>query len=199
MFRRRLRAIPLIVATAAAMLAAACQQPPSAPAYQPPSFADRAPIRLDVARIDVVNEYAAPARAPNVDHLFKVTPAAAAAGWARDRLRAVGAAGAARVVIRNASVVEAKLPREGGIRGALTTQQSERYDAVLEVRVEIADDRGTQRAMVSSRAERSRTVPEDVTLEGREKAWHEMTTALMNDLDIALERQIRDNFGSFLR
>jgi len=199
MFRRRLRAVPLIVVIAAAAAVAACQTPPPAPAIQPPSFAGKPQIRLDVARIDIVNEYQAPATAPNVDHLFKVTPAAAAERWARDRLRAVGAAGTARAVIRNASAVEVKLQREGGLRGALTTEQAERYDAVLEMRIEIADDRGNQRAMVSSRAERSRTVPEDITLQGRERAWNEMTTALVTDLDAALERQIRDNFGAFLR
>jgi hypothetical protein len=52
--------------------------------------------------------------------------------------------------------------------------------------------------MVSSRAQRSRTVPEDVTLNDREKVWFEMTEALMNDLNASLERQIYYNMGDFV-
>ena len=53
--------------------------------------------------------------------------------------------------------------------------------------------------MVSSRAERSRTVAENITPYGREKIWFAMTEAMMNDLNVQLERQIRTHFTGYLR
>src|SRR6185295_5277981 len=126
----------------------------------------------------------------NVEQQFPVRPADAAARWARERLQAVGAEGVAVVKIVNASVVEVPLPRTTGVRGAFTTDQSERYDGVLEVEVDASSRVRGSTAMVKSRAQRSRSVAENVTLNDRDKVWFEMTEALMNDLNASLERQI---------
>jgi hypothetical protein len=195
-FARPIRS--LLSLAAAAVLLAACQSGPGRPVYPELSYAHLAPIPLNVADIQVERVYASPGTKPNVEQLFPVRPADAAERWARDRLRAVGAEGVAVVKILNASVVEVPLPRTSGLRGALTTDQSERYDGVLEVEIDVSSrSRGTS-AMVKSRAQRSRSVAEDVTLNEREKVWFEMTEALMNDLNASLERQIYDNFGNFL-
>ena len=50
-----------------------------------------------------------------------------------------------------------------------------------------------------SRAERSRTVAEDVSLIDREKVWFEMTEAMMNDLNASLQRQINEHLRAFVR
>jgi hypothetical protein len=52
---------------------------------------------------------------------------------------------------------------------------------------------------VSSRTSRSRSVPENASLNDREKVWFEMTEAMMNDINGSLERQIREHLGAFLR
>ncbi|MBM3486529.1 MAG: hypothetical protein FJX67_07830 [Alphaproteobacteria bacterium] len=198
MIHRSRRSVVLAL-LATGLAVSGCAQPPPVFRFDPPSFAARGPIRLDVARIEVVRDYVAPAAKPHVDHLFRVTPAAAAERWADDRLRAAGTAGTARAIVRTASVVEVPLPRTGGLRGAFTTDQTERYDAVLEMRIEVVGGRGARRGLVAARAERSRTVAEDITLQGRERVWHEMTEALMTDLDASLERQIREHLGDMLR
>jgi hypothetical protein len=183
---------------AAAALLAACQNGPGRPTYPQLSYAHLAPIRLNVADVQVERVYASPGTKPNVEQLFPVPPADAAERWARERLAAAGADGVATVKILQASVVEVALPRTQGMRGAFTTDQTERYDGVLEVAVEVSSRTTGRRAMVSSRAQRSRTVPEDITLNEREKVWFEMTEALMNDLNASLERQIYDNLGPFV-
>jgi hypothetical protein len=127
-----------------------------------------------------------------------VRPADAAERWARKRRQAAGAEGVAVVKIVQACVVEVALTRTEGVRGAFTTDQTERYDGVLEVAIEASSRATGRRAMVSSRAQRSRTVTENITLNDREKVWFEMTEALMNDLNASLERQIYDNFGTFV-
>jgi hypothetical protein len=188
-----------LLALAALALLAACESGPARQQYPDLSYAHLQPIRLNVADVQVIREYASPGTRPNVEQMFPVVPANAAERWARDRLRPVGPEGVATVRIVNASVVEVSLPRTTGVRGAVTTDQSERYDAVLEMAVEVSRRSDGRRAMVASRAQRSRTVPEDITLNDREKVWFEMTEALMNDINAALERQIYDNFGDFVQ
>lgn len=189
------------LATAGLVLAViglvACELTAERPRYPEISFAHLPPIRLDVARVDVVSEYASPAKPPNVEHLFPAPPASVAERWGRERVRAAGTDGTARVVIKRASVVEVPLKQSGGVRGALTIEQSERYDMDVEVAVEV--ERGGSTAMVSSRARRSRTVPEDISLNDRETVWFEMTEAVMNDLNASLEAEIREGMTQYLR
>lgn len=181
------------------LTAVGCQSAPKAPEYPPIRFTDGAPIRLDVARIDVVQQYRPPLAAPNVEHAFPVRPAAAVAQWARDRLRAAGGQGRAEVVVLDASAIEVALKKTTGLRGALTTDQSERYDASISVEVRISDGGGRQRATASAKARRSRTVPEDITLNGREKLWYAMTVKLMATIDEALRRRIKQSLAEFVK
>ena len=198
----RMRSLPalrsLCAVAVAGLFLAACQSGPGRPTYPDLSYAHLAPIRLNVADIQVERVYVSPGTKPNVEQLFPVRPADAAERWARDRLKPVGAEGVAVVKILQAGVVEVELPRTSGVRGAFTTDQSERYDGVLEVQIDVSSRARGSTAMVSSRAQRSRTVAEDVTLNDREKLWFEMTEAMMNDLNASLERQIYDNFGNFV-
>ena len=187
-----------LTAIAATALLASCQTGPGRPVYPELSYAHLAPIRLNVADIQVQRIYASPGTKPNVEQLFPVRPADAAERWARDRLQPVGSEGVAVVKILQASVVEVELPRTGGLRGAVTTDQSERYDGVLEVLVEASSRVTNRQVMVSSKATRSRSVAEDITLNDREKVWFELTEALMNDINASLERQIYENFGTFI-
>jgi len=93
-------------------------------------------------------------------------------------------------------VVEARLKPMGGIRGAFTTEQSERYDARLEVEIDAAGARGLRAANAVARAERSRTIPEDATLSERETLWYELSEKLMLDFDRAMEAQIRKHLAA---
>ena len=115
--------------------------------------------------------------------------------WARDRLQATGTGRRVRVRIVDASVREVELPRTGGVRGAFTTDQAQRYDATVEMSVDIMGDRGFAERSVTAKAARSRSVPENITPNDREMVWYQLTKELMADLDVELERQIRSNFG----
>ena len=145
-----------------------------------------------------MREYAPPLRAPNVDQLFPVTPMQMAEQWARDRLVAAGGTGELRYVIKRASVVESQLPKSTGIRGAFTNEQTERYDAVVEVEIEIRNERGYRDGIASARAERRQTVAEDISLADREKTWFAMTEGLGRDLNQEIERNIKSGLPRFL-
>ena len=178
---------------------AACQTPDPAPTYPQLSYGHYGAIPLDVRRIDVVRAYAQPAKKPNVEHLFPINPMASAERWVNDRLKAAGQSGVAQATISRASVIEVPLKRTTGVRGVFTTDQAERYDGLIEMTVRILGDDGKEKASVRSRAERSRTVPEDVSLIDREKVWFEMTEAMMNDLNASMQRQINTHLRSFVR
>ena len=128
-----------------------------------------------------------------------ISPLATAERWVNDRLRAAGRAGIAQATISRASVVEVPLKRTEGVRGVFTKDQTERYDGLIEISIRILGDDGREKASVMARAERSRTVAEDVSLIDREKVWFEMTEAMMNDLNASLQRQINKHLGAFVR
>ena len=134
-----------------------------------------------------------------MEHEFPVSPAAVASNWGRDRLRAVGQSGVARVVVRRASVVEVPLKRTTGVTGAFTRDQSERYDAIIDMMVELRDAAGNVRVTAESTAKRSRSVSENVSLIEREKIWFEMTETMMSDLNTALENQVRIHMKEWIR
>lgn len=187
----------LIVAMLAALVAGCATEPP------PDRFAElrytHLPrIDLAVANVEVMESYRAPARAPNVEHQFPTPPGTAAARWARDRLHAAGGANLVRVSILDASVIEVPLKRSQGLRGLVTTDQSERYDGTLHIRVEMLAPDGRRLAMVESRATRSRSVAENITLAERERVWFRLTEDMMNDINTSLESQIRQHFANWL-
>ncbi len=178
---------------------AGCETPVQPRAFPEITFAHLPTIALDVARIDLVRRYRPPLTPPNVEHEAPVPPMQAGARWVTDRLKAVGRSGRATVTIRQASIVERRLPRLGGLKGVFTTEQSERYDAVIEMTIEASDGRGLRVASATARAERSRTVPEDATLARREEIWFELVEALMRDFDRTFEAQIRKHLAAFIK
>ena len=184
---------------AVVFLLTGCATEVQKPGFSQISFAHLQPISLNVARIEVENRYVSPATRPNVEHEFPVSPAAVASNWGRDRLRAVGQSGVARVVVWRASVVEVSLKRTTGVTGAFTRDQSERYDAIIDMMVELRDAAGNVRVTAESTAKRSRSVSENVSLIEREKIWFEMTETMMSDLNTALENQVRIHMKEWIR
>ena len=185
---------------AAALLLAACGEAPPPTRFPQLTYAHHGAFALDVSQIEIVDAFQSPLRPPNVEHLMPVKPAAVARQWAKDRLKQAGSSGRRAVfTIENAAVTETTLQRQSGLRGAVTIDQSERYDAMLAVRLEIFDIAGRRVGQVEANAERSRSVPEDITLDAREKVWFSITESLANDLNAELDRAIPQFLGQYLR
>jgi hypothetical protein len=185
---------------AAALLLAACAEAPPPTNFPQLTYAHHGTFALDVSEIEIVDAFQSPLRPPNVEHLMPVTPAAVARQWAGDRLKTAGSSGRRAVfTIEDAAVTETTLRRQTGLRGAITVDQSERYDAMLTVRLEIFDIAGRSVGVVEANAQRSRSVPEDITLDAREKVWFSITESLANDLNVELDRAIPQFLGQYLR
>ena len=191
----------ILIGSAAICALAACDTP--APRRRTPdlTYGHLGRFRLDVARIDVVSTYKSPFAPPNIEHQLPTSPEQAMRRWAADRLVATGAPGrVAQFIIEDAKVTDTALPRTPGVRGAFTTDQTDRYDASLAARLKVLADRGNLReGEASAWATRSRTVPEGITVNGREQVLFELVESSMNDFNAELDRQIRANLAQFLR
>ena len=180
-------------------LLAACDTPPMRQSYATLTFQDRPPIRLDVAKVEIVRAYQAPGIAPHVDHLFPQRPVDVAANWGRDVLRAVGQHGQATYTILDASAPDTLLPRSPGLTQMFRTEQSDRYDLHIAVKLEVANPQLQATGIATAEAFRSQTVAENMTLNQREAVWFQMTESAMRELDGKLEAAIKDKLRVFVR
>jgi hypothetical protein len=172
----------------------ACDTPNPAVTFPELTFAHKPAIRLNVAKIEVINEYRMPFKAPNVEHLVPIAPGAAAERWAGDVLKAVGTRGTAQFVITRATVTEEKLKTKTGLKGLVAIEQSEEYEAKLDVRLEIFD--GNRRvANAGTSISRSQTTREDTTPNQRSKVWYALVERLMLEFDGEMRKQA----GTYLR
>ena len=191
-------------ALAALMLASACTTEPSAPAGpKAVSFEAQAPLRLDVASIAVDSRYQAPGRAPNIEHLYGVTPVSAARAWAASRLVGVGPRGTAVLTVLDGSVVSEDLPKKGGLTGIFGDQRDVRLTARLRAR--LAVDRPGERPgeldqwSVDVEASANRTVLESASLNERDAAYGLLMQQLAREFDTALTAEIRRSMNAALR
>ncbi len=181
------------------MAVAGCATPPPPAREAPLSFAGRGVIALDAATIEVVDQYRPPMARPHVDHLAPTPPLVAVRRWVAERLRAVGGSGSVQVIIMDASIVETALPRTEGLKGLFTTDQSQRYDGRIEVKIVGQSPAHRLSGYAQAAATHSTTVPEDITLAGREATWDTLVREMMDDLDDRLDRGIREGLGPMVR
>ena len=188
------------LAAFALLFVAACQPAPQSYTLSPVTFRSQPVIRINVAKINVVEDYISPVSAPNVEHQMSTPPAQGVKIWVSERLQAVGTSGTLDVVITNASVKENKLPVKQGVRGLFTDDQSERYDANLAVTLRLYDgENAMSRSQGDVNVSRSRTINEKASLADREKLWHDMSTEMVQSYDREAEVRLRQYFANYLR
>ncbi len=66
------------------------------------------------------------------------------------------------------------------------------------VEIEIVAEDGRIEGTLTAEVTHSRTVPENLTLGERERVWHEMTRAMMDELDVQLDTTIKEAFFAYL-
>ena len=103
-----------------------------------------------------------------------------------------------RRIVEDASAVTEELETNKDLEGLFTTEQAERVDARLQVRIEISDENGVVLAFTSTEATRSRTTPENVSLNERDQIYNDLTIAVMNDFNTSQEQGIRRHFDNYL-
>ena len=157
------------------------------------TFKHQSIIQLDVERIQIINEFKMPFRSPNVEHLVPISPGASAERWASDILRPIGQSGIAQFVITNGSVIREDLKIQKGIKGIFSIDQSKRFKATVNVRLEIFKDQGKSIARAS--ASRSQTLREDASPNLQSRLWYNLVERLMKSFD----REMRDQINTHLK
>ena len=160
------------------------------------TFKHLAPIALNVAKIEIVDQSKFGMAGEHVEHLFPTSPKQAMNNWVRDRLIASGTAGLARLSINDASAIEEKLVKKTGLTGVFTNDQSERYTTNIDVRLDLYDAQNQSKGYATAKASRYITLAENLSLLEREQAWFEMVEKLMADLDKALVSNMNMNLLS---
>jgi hypothetical protein len=178
---------------AAGALLPAILLPGRALAAAPLSFKDKLSVSLDVAGIEVEDATPTMAADPDLQQQLQITPADAVRLWAADKLKATGSDGKARLVVRDATLKQTHLKVHKGISGWFHKDQSERYDG--HVAVELVVDHPSRRfnGTASAEASRSFTVGEGTKVEERRALILKLVQDMMNDIDVAMDKSIRDN------
>ena len=164
--------------------------------YPDITFQHLQPIRLDVARIQIVDGYQ-PDPGNDINNQFPEQPAKVARQWAEDRLLAVGNQGQATYTIKLAKATQTPLKRSEGMAAVTTKDQSDRYDLAITVNLEV--NAGGKAGAVTAQAARSQTVREDMTLNEREGVLFNLLDVTMKDVNAQMEKLIPQYLGGLVR
>ena len=197
----RRRALGVACSVAAVLALTGCyggdREPPPPP--KAPDLPQAAPLPqfgLNVAEISVIPAYAA---APGAESAVPFAPKTALELWAKTHVRAVGRRGRGEIVIRDASITAKKVPPVArNWRDWFRRQPVERYDAVLELELQIRDDGGLVRARTLARATHARFLMDDFRDYERERIAQlqrltdEIIAAALKRLDAELHARMRE-------
>lgn len=188
----------LALAAVAMAGVAACRTPAPRSGVPELTFTHLAPIPLQVARLEIDNRYRPPPGIPTIESTAPIAPADAVQRWAQRRIQPIGANGRAVVIIHDAMLAQIPLARTTGLTGLITTDQSEEYRVRIDVEVTAEGLPNTTAVAARAFAERSRTVPENVTLQQRDEATYSLVEDAMIALNAELQNQILGSFGPYL-
>lgn len=191
--RRALAALALVFAIGAVAAPARAERAPELPQAAPlPQFG------LAVAEIRVIPAYAPPPGA-GAETAVPFAPKTALELWAKTHVRAVGQRGRAEIVIRDASITAKSVPPVTRTwRDWFRRQPVERYDAVLELELQIRDDAGAVRARTLARATHARFLMDDHRDYRRERLIQlqrlsdEVIAAALTRLDADVRANLRE-------
>lgn len=183
----------------AALALASCQDAPTSSGPGGINFGGKPPLRLNVAQINVVENYRPPMKLPNVDHTLATPPIMAIKQWAGQRFVASGGQGNLEITVEDASVVETPLQKKDGLTGFFTDDQEARYDAHIKITLRVYDGVNTiSVAEAQAETARWRTINEKATVAQRDAMFHAMLQDMMQQLDSESEMRIRQYFGRFI-
>lgn len=182
-----------------AALSACTSAPPAPPTEVSITFQHRAPIALNVAKIELVDRYQPTLRRPHVEHLHKVTPSTVTRAWVDERLRAVGTRGLITLIVEEAGVVEEPVSVTDGFGGLFRDEVDTRLIGVIRARFEHIDvgPPGASHS-VEVIAEASAEVLESATLNERDLAYFRLVERLAGEFDRVLTTEIEKSLSPLI-
>ena len=195
----RRRFFGLAAACAALLSLSACFASSVRDEWPPLSYQAVQPVTVSSARLDIVDAYRPPLGAPNVEHLFRVSPSQAAQELVRRQVVPGGQTHLLRVVVEDASVRRKTLEPKKGVLGLFSSDPDEQFDARVALRFEMADEAAPDIVLgrASVVATRERTLNGGATLAEREKAYHGIVQSLIDDMAQEIGRTVGGSIGKY--
>lgn len=169
-------------------------QPPQQASFKGPSYV------LNVASIDIAEDYQTSKVLPHVEGHADMPPAAVFRDWVAQHVSAGGRAGRAEVVISDAGILRRDLPKQtSGIEGYFTEEQTEEYKGSLQIEIKIYDDRNILPvAQISASSRAMHTLGEKAGLEDHKALYHNMSIELVKVIEPEIEKNIRAHMSNYL-
>lgn len=189
-----------LLALICAAVLAACSSEPAPPPPLQLDYGQLGKIYLNTQDLRVIDRAGStPQKPPYVGHLFRPTLSDAVSRWAQDRLQAVGTAGHATLIIKEASVTDRPLPTESGIESWFTREQASKYTGRLDVDLDAQTPVGAgATGMASAHAIFAITLPEKPTEVEKSAAYRQLLDGLMQDFNQKMDQAIRQHMAHFL-
>ena len=164
--------------------------------YSEPRFQTKAPIELNVEKIDITSEFVPSFTRPNVEHLFPVSIEKAAKMWADDRLKADGFSSdrIAEYIIKDASVTEEVEKSEEFLQ-----KDRIKYRANLSVVLKVTDKSNLSAAETTIDAWRELRMPVDTKIAEKEKYWNDMVYKLFDEFNRRMEQNINEYLNMYVK
>ncbi len=187
----------LILGLGVALAGCAAEPKPIAPLA--PDFASLGKIYIDTQDMRILDRsYSVPKWSPYVGHDLQPKLADAVKRWADDRLQAVGMMGHTTLIIKDASVSRQLLPVSTELSGMFTREQAYKLVGHVEVTVDSQSPVNNMTGIATANAAHYVTLPEDPTANELQAAYNALVTKIMADLNVNLERAMRDHMPRFL-
>ncbi len=197
--RMQFHAVARLIVLVVGMAVAGCADKPLvAERFPPVSFTDKKPYFFNVARVEIVPKFQSSSTPPHIEFDMPVSPENALKRWVEDRIKPAGTTGTLRVLINDASATETPLPRDPNASQLFNTEQTERVDMNVIVALQILDERQFVKAEVTGQASRSRTLPEGIKLNQKDKILYEMVVELIHNMSDQVDPQIQATFPTYM-
>ena len=161
---------------------AACGDSTPPQTFPPLTYDYLTPLRLDVASLDVDDNWVPRGNGKHVENLSPVPPAVAIKRMAQDRLVPSGSTGQLIFVIDDASIVQA----------------SNRYDGTFSAHFDVLGDDGASRGSVEVHVRGTHGITGKNDNAVRSDLYA-LTSKMMDEMNVELEFQTRKTLGSLLQ
>ena len=163
------------------------------------NFENLKPYLVDVAVVEVIEEYRSSFDDPYVEHLSPVTPMQGLRQWASARFRPVGSVGSLRINVTNASIIGKSLDTNKDFKALFISEQGAEFSGTVAVTLDVLDTQGVTVAHISAHASAVKTLAEDASLQDRDYVMFSLTDSLIEAFSGEASRQINQYFNLFLR
>ncbi len=176
---------------------AGCNLSPPADAVPELTFDQVQKVQLAVNKIDIIDNYQSPLKAPYAEQKFKQTPEEAVTLLVQKQLKAAGGANALRVVLEDASVIEENLPQPRDAAAIFAREAPKIYRAKISLRFEMYDEAAPDIVLGNANVTvtRNKSVMGDISLAERDQAFFDLNEALMKDVSSGLQTTVKETFG----